>query len=197
MRATFRRISLYVLCLVVAGVLLAALPLLYGKHEPGYQHSEKSTLQSRLAKSGPTFGTASSEKGDLELVPFDTIVFERGPCSGTCPMYRMVLHKDGNATLVRDHLSTNSPSKFTGDVGSFHFARLAQLVSLARRSAEKDSYFGEWTDDYIVKISATAGGDSWTVSDYGQVAPPEVWALEELLHATYQNTEWELRGAGI
>ena len=47
-----------------------------------------------------------------------------------------------------------------------------------------------WTDDYWATITMRGHWDSWQVTDYGEVAPIEVWALERLLHGEYERIEW-------
>ena len=70
------------------------------------------------------------------------------------------------------------------------YARIAQFAEIARRAIGKEEYMGQWTDDYSVRITATHSNGSWTVLDYGQVAPPELWALEQVLLRQYDTLPW-------
>ncbi|WP_257386499.1 hypothetical protein [Tahibacter caeni] len=42
-----------------------------------------------------------------------------------------------------------------------------------------------------ITLSGRAG--QWRVSDYGEVAPVEIWALETLLHVQYERLDWILQ----
>lgn len=149
------------------------------------------TFDSRLAEHGKHFGSQGfndRRPPDQDVVPFDVIVFERSICFGECPNYRMALHRDGSAALV-DHTRGHS-GKLRGEISPATFARLAQLGQRARRSAAKSEYMAGWTDDYWATITMRGYADSWQVTDYGEVAPIEVWALERLLHSEYEQIKW-------
>lgn len=102
----------------------------------------------------------------------------------------MTLNKYGQATLERDHLLPADGRFYEGSISRFHFARLAQLAALADNMGITGSYRGQWTDDYTTIIKAKGDNGDWEVSDYGKVAPPAAWALETLLHSTYQEIKW-------
>jgi hypothetical protein len=64
------------------------------------------------------------------------------------------------------------------------------LVTLAKGTTTKRDYMGKWTDDSTAIIRVQAKNKAWTVTDYGRVAPVEVWALESLLHTFRERIEW-------
>jgi Domain of unknown function (DUF6438) len=123
------------------------------------------------------------------LIPYEWITFERTMCLGPCPVYRVVFLRDGTAKLTTDHLS-DDVRRYVGKISLKEFARLAQMVDAARKVSAWSSYRGQWTDDYEATITAGSYRESWTVTDYGEVAPMEVWALEQVLHLLRQDTEW-------
>ncbi|WP_386068955.1 DUF6438 domain-containing protein [Tahibacter sp. UC22_41] len=182
-------IAIY-LTVIIAGI--AAVPALLADEARPARCREQRTLDERLAEYGKAFGRRSGKDeawpADHDLLPFDTIVFERSPCFGDCPVYRMQLHSDGRAELV---------GTSRGDGGTFHsridtatFARLVQLGRRAQQTATRTEYLADWTDDYNATITLSGRAGRWRVSDYGEVAPIEVWALETLLHAQYERLEW-------
>lgn len=124
------------------------------------------------------------------LIPYEWIIFERrfDPRYD----YRVVLSRDGTAQLATDHFSDGA-QLFEGRISLKEYARLSQMVDAARRASSWSSYSGQWTDDSVVKIEAGSAQESWTVSDYGEVAPVEVWALEQVLDMIRQDIEWTAR----
>lgn len=171
---------------------IAAVPvLLAGETRPAPCHPLR-TLDERLAKRGKMFGWTYGKNeawpSDQELLPFDRITFERSPCFGDCPVYRMTLHGDGRAELI-DH-SRGHGGKFRGKIETATFARLVQLGRRAQQTATRAEYLAGWTDDYFATITLSGRAGRWRVGDYGEVAPVEVWALESLLHAQYERLHW-------
>ncbi|MBN8741829.1 MAG: hypothetical protein BGP24_07015 [Lysobacterales bacterium 69-70] len=174
---------------VLAGI--ATVPALLQGGSSGMSCDPDDGFDNRLAEHGKHFGSQAFNDRkplDQDVVPFDVIVFERSICFGDCPDYRMTLHRDGSAALV-DHTQGHG-GRFRGEISPATFARLAQLGQRARRSATKNNYMAGWTDDYWVTITLRGHADSWQVTDYGEVAPVEVWALERLLHSAYERIEW-------
>jgi hypothetical protein len=124
------------------------------------------------------------------LIPYESITIERGPCFGPCPVYEMTINRDGTALLTTDHLLPDNARRYSASIGLNDYARLAQVVEIARIAAPQAEYVGQWTDDFGVTITAKTSDGVWRVQDYGQVAPAELWALEELLHNTRNDLEW-------
>ncbi|WP_407353288.1 DUF6438 domain-containing protein [Luteimonas sp. R10] len=124
------------------------------------------------------------------LIPYESITIERGPCFGSCPVYKMTINRNGTALLTTDHLLPREALRYSASIGLKDYARLAQVVEIARRAAPRAEYMGQWTDDFGVTITAKTAHGAWRVHDYGQVAPAELWALEELLHHTRSDLQW-------
>ena len=124
------------------------------------------------------------------LIPYESISIERSPCFVSCPIYKMTLYRDGRAMLVDDHLLPEEARRYSAEIDLKDYARLAQFVEIARKGSKKDEYMGRWTDDYFVTITVMDSQGGWSVSDYGQVAPPEVWALQQLLFRQYATLRW-------
>ncbi|WP_457353770.1 DUF6438 domain-containing protein [Roseateles sp. P5_D6] len=127
----------------------------------------------------------------LEELPYDSISLERTACYGSCPVYVVTFFKDGKAVLEEKDLRDNRRTRYVGEMWIGEYVRLTQMVELARRSAQQTKYAGRWTDDYTAIVRATSKGETWSVSDYGRVAPVEVWALETLLHNFKEQGKWK------
>lgn len=92
--------------------------------------------------------------------------------------------------LTTEHLQPSRALRYSASIDLKEYARLAQVVEIARGAAQQSDYAGQWTDDFSVTITAKTANGSWRVHDYGQVAPAEVWALQELLHGTRNTLQW-------
>lgn len=147
------------------------------------------TLQTYI-EGGIQFLDEDEKQNVLRLIPYQSISLEQTPCFGQCPVYVCTLYKDGRATLVTDNLRDNEKKYYIGNISLGDYARLAQMVTLAKGSSTKQNYMAQWTDDSTVIIRAQAKDDTWVVRDYGRVAPVEVWALESQLRAFKERIEW-------
>lgn len=151
---------------------------------------QKSELETEIERGH--FGLLGHSDGKaLPFFPYESISLERTACLGPCPIYVVTFFNDGHATLVTENYGEKKKS-YTGEGGLLLYARLTQLVDLARPAAKEADYVAQWTDDYTAIIRVKSKNGVWRVSDYGEVAPPEVWALETLLHIYREKVEWKL-----
>lgn len=178
-----RVLRLATMLLLLAGAFVALPWLLYQDSKRPAFCDPPEGLQA-LLESG-AFHT-STDASIQALIPFTHITFSRGPCFGHCPVYRMVLHRNGQLEQL-DEAGVNH----RGSVGLETVARVAQLLQRAQAAATRREYLAGWTDDFTVEITAASPQGDWRVSDYGEVAPVEVWALEQVLHAIYLSTDWK------
>lgn len=125
------------------------------------------------------------------LFPFQSISLQRTLCGGNCPIYVMTLRRDGPATLVTQDLDQRQTKYFHADISPDLFARATQLAQEAMKTAKKQNYDGQWTDDYFAIMRVESAQGRWCVSDYGQVAPVQIWALEEVLHQFRGQIDWQ------
>ncbi len=153
-------------------------------------NTEPSTLQDYVEQGHSAFLDEKSKQRALRLLPYESISFERTYCFGDCPAYVFTLYKDGRATLVTDNLKGKGKKYYTAEIWLGDYIRMTQMVELARAASHEPGYMGQWTDDYTAIIRASSRSGSWTVSDYGRVAPVEVWALEMLLGNLKEQIEW-------
>ena len=185
----------YVLiCSLVIFVVIAAIsfgPLLLPVWRAHlYEHRAGPPELQRLIEraDGPTpEGLGSNSK----IFPYESISLETGPCFGPCPIYTLTLYRDGRARLVTDGFSAEKRQTYTARISPLDYARLTQLVFLARASAHESRYAGNWTDDSEAIVRADIDGRAWKVSDYGGVSPPEVWALIEILRSYRESIDWQ------
>jgi uncharacterized protein DUF6438 len=176
------------LSLVICGAVFGPLAIQEWRNHSLKKAAAQPTLQSYF-ESGELRHTGTVKPFE-SLLPYDSISFERGPCFGPCPVYEMTLYRDGRAALITHPFLEDERKMYRGKIRPEDYARLTQLVTAARNAAHQTEYAGQWTDDSTSTIRATFNGQTWQVSDYGMVAPPEVWALEMILHMYRDKMEW-------
>ena len=177
------------LLVLIVGALILGPALLSKWHSLAQSDTAtKPTLQA-LIESGE-LRNLESTKNILFLLPYDSISMQRVSGFGAGPGYLVTFYRDGRATLVIDEFPGHKRQSFSGQVSAQNYVRLTQLVASARAAAHRSRYAGMWTDDTSNAIRATSNGNTWEVSDYGRVAPPEIWALEKILHEFREQTEW-------
>jgi hypothetical protein len=185
-----RSVNVVIWTLVLGAALVATLfgPLLLSVwRAQGYEHRAGPPELQRIVERADDAGSIASR---YRAFPYGSISLEAGGCLGPCPPYMLTLYRDGRALLVTDHLLPNKKQAFTSRISPSVYARVTQLVFLARAASHEQHYSGGWTDDSEQVVRATSIGGTWEVSDYGEVSPPEVWALIQVLRSIRQSVEW-------
>jgi hypothetical protein len=131
--------------------------------------------------------------------PVTTIVLERTPCFGTCPVYTLTLHSSGQVEFVgANHCKAKSPQ--TGKISAPNFARLIKKIdeidffNLRKRYDGKnpDGSGSTVTDLPTRKTTVTRGDETKTVDNYFQ-GPPGLTELELLIDELAKSEKW-IRG---
>ncbi|WP_132145325.1 DUF6438 domain-containing protein [Luteibacter rhizovicinus] len=149
-------------------------------------------LQDHIEAGDLRLGPPNANTKDAALFPLEAVSLERTVCFGNCPIYVMTLRREGRASLITNDIGDNQIKYYEAEISPELFARATQLVQGAMQAAKKQQYAGQWTDDYSAIIRVESASGSWCVSDYGQVAPVQVWALEELLHQFRGKIQWHV-----
>ena len=188
------RWSVVVLLAALLSLAVAAMiwgPMLLHQRQMAVKAAEASrpTLQTYVEGGNSSYADDKA-KDVLPLLPYESISLERTGCLGDCPVYIATFYKDGHATLVTNNWRDKGKRKYTSTIWIGSYVRLTQLVALAKSAARQTEYSGEWTDDSTAIIRVRSNDQTWQVSDYGRVAPVEVWALELLLHDFREQIEW-------
>jgi hypothetical protein len=187
------------LFILVAGLL--ATPII--KHQLKLLHEKQSERNLAIKKANGIGIQGYIESGIFspeplsnevfnELLPYESISLQRTTCLGSCPDYKLTINRNGSAKLEVESWEFMQLKTFTGSISQRDFARLTQLAVSARRASHKSSYAGSWTDDYTVIITAESSDGKWTVSDYGQVSPIEVWTLATVMHGFRESIDWNV-----
>jgi Domain of unknown function (DUF6438) len=73
-----------------------------------------------------------------------SVRLSRGMCYGTCPVYEVVLRREGTASW-RGEAFTERLGEFEGQVDAADFLRLASFI-------ERAGFFG-WEDEYVAPVT--------------------------------------------
>ncbi len=184
-------------CTLLLGLIAAAIvfvPLLLPVwRAQAYEHRAGPPELQRIIEEGMHGDEARALAARRDVFPYDSISLDSGACFGPCPVYVLTLHRDGRAHLVTNDVWTNQPGRrmYVGRISPIDYARVTQMVFLAKAAARESSYAGNWTDDAKMVVQANGPGVDWQVSDYGGVSPPEVWSLILVLSSFREGIEWQ------
>lgn len=123
-------------------------------------------------------------------LPYESITLERSPCYGTCPVYRVSLHRDGRAEFEAIKYMPTS-GKFTSKVEVYEYGRLCYLLDQLHFMSLDPAYEADWTDDATYTITTTGKDRKKVVKEYGSVGPIELWAMQQAIDSIRQKLEWK------
>jgi hypothetical protein len=129
------------------------------------------------------------------------VTLERGPCFGTCPVYRVSLAGDGRVEFVGTRFVSREGT-VTSRVAPERVDRLVRSLGASGYFALADDYVSDApacgryaTDAPTVVISVrTAARDKTVRHDHGCVgAPAELTRMEQLIDSVAGTTRWTKR----
>src|SRR5437870_2245376 len=112
----------FALCLLISGWVAS----------PGRAQAAggDSSLASRYAfLNGASNGRRYTAAQIERAVGLDSIVFKRGPCYGTCPVYQVTLHSNGTARFIGGAFASRDGT-WIGRFDRYEYARLAYMIEL-------------------------------------------------------------------
>ena len=127
-----------------------------------------------------------------EALPYDSIELERTPCLGECPIYRVMFRKGGEAEY-HGTAHVERQGVWTGKIDIFSYGRLCFLIDDLRFRELSPRYAASWTDSATVDITVvpTSNRTRVTVSEYGGVGPPSLWAVQLSIDGVAESIDWE------
>ncbi len=149
------------------------------------QPSRDNTAHSRtLADAGPKDAEGISE-----------ITLERERCYGSCPVYKVILRRDGSATYIGKE---NAPriGEYKSQVVPYQplgaeFIRLAKLIASQGFVKMNDRYTEPVADAETVITSVVHNGKRKTIVNYGGQAPIELYGIERAIDGVASQIKWE------
>jgi hypothetical protein len=141
---------------------------------------------------------ASKSLADAELKDAEgisEITLERTRCYGGCPVYKVILRRDGSATYIGienvprigEYKSQVSPYQPLGA----EFIRLAKLIASQGYLQMDDRYTVLITDLETVITSIVHNGKRKTIVNYGNQAPIELYGIERAIEGVAAEIKWE------
>ena len=131
----------------------------------------------------------------MEWTTITEITLGRGPCLGTCPVFRFTATSQGRYSYEgRSHVEQLGPR--SGRFPGYLFARLAEVCADLRVLELDDRYAFDIDDASYVYVEVRhAGGFKAVHSDGGDLGPVRLWAFAALIEvAMRQAFEIEDRG---
>lgn len=126
----------------------------------------------------------------MQNLPYDSISLSRSPCYGTCPVYSVTFHRTGKAELDATEFLPKV-GKFAAEINLNTYGRLCYFIEDSRFRELKPDYHAPWTDDTTCVVTVTEGDRQTRVSDYGEVGPIELWAIQSLIDAVRNELDWK------
>jgi hypothetical protein len=131
--------------------------------------------------------------GTMEAGAITAVSLVRGPCFGTCPVYRVRLSRSGRAAYV-GHEFVERVGRYQGTVDPDRFDDLVRIIlQLGFVDLERE-YPPPGTDMSTHELVLWSGRRPWRVVDSGS-APPEFWAMAALVDAVGDEVDWRPVGS--
>ena len=128
--------------------------------------------------------------------PITRIVLERTACYGTCPVYKLTVHRSGQVVFAGEEY-VHARGIHHGRISAADFARITTKIQQMNFFKLRDRYDGKNPDGSGVtitdlptrKTSVTKGDQTKTVENYFR-GPPELKELEDLIDKVTKSTRW-------
>ncbi len=133
------------------------------------------------------------QPGDIQALTLD-----RGPCFGTCPVFRFTATSQGRYTYHGGSYADPAGER-SGRFPGYLFARLAEVCVELRVPELDDRYPGDFDDAPHVRVEVRhAGGVKVVHNETGDLGPVRLWAFAALIEvAMRQAFDTEGRRAGM
>jgi hypothetical protein len=118
-----------------------------------------------------------------------TISLQRTACFGTCPIYKVTLHRNGLASYDGRQFAKRTGS-FRASMDSLAFARLAELIYAEGFTDLDTSYREPVTDMPTTFVCVRWATGSKCVEHYGLVTPPNFGRIENAIDSAAERLQW-------
>lgn len=123
------------------------------------------------------------------------ITLERVRCYGGCPVYKVILRRDGSASYIgRENVPRIGKYKsqtYPYQPLGAEFIRLAKLVASQGYLKMNDHYTILVKDAETVITSIVHNGERKTIVNYGNEAPIELYGIERAIDGIAAQIKWE------
>jgi|SRR5215831_6090232 len=111
-------------------------------------------------------------------------------CEGRCPVYEVVLRKDGTASYEGTRYAERK-GKYHATGANYYFNRLATLMTNSRFRDFQNVYGPGGIDEGLVITSVTDSAGRKTVTDHGSHGPIELWGIEMAIEGSLSQIDWQ------
>ncbi len=119
------------------------------------------------------------------------IAFEKTPCFGSCPVYKLEIYKNRKMQLTSVKYQKPGEGNFSARLTRKAYKALINEFHRIQFSELKDSYSTKQVSDLPTRyISFTEEGETKTIMDYVG-APEQLTQLEEQLQKLVDTTRWK------
>lgn len=141
---------------------------------------------------GPSHSLAHAGLTDAEGI--SEITLERERCYGSCPVYKVILRRDGSATYIGKE-NVSRIGEYRSQVYPYQplgaeFIRLARLVASQGYLKMNDHYTALTTDSDTVITSIVHNGKRKTIVNYDNQAPIELYGIERAIDGVAAQIKW-------
>jgi hypothetical protein len=127
----------------------------------------------------------------LPIEQISEITYERiFGCLGECPMYKVVLRKDGTASYIGLRYAERK-GNYRSSYNEYYFTQIAKLISRNEYLNFKEQYGPSATDEGYIITSVAYGDQRKTIKNYGSEGPMELWSIEMALEGAMSQIRWE------
>lgn len=173
--------------------LLSTLPLsLAGMINGGCMRSKKSWWFTGLAVCAVLALLLAQQRRSVAAADAITeITVEHTACHGFCPVYKLILRRDGTATCIGVQ-HTDRIGRYKAEIGPFD--RLARAVEARGFFGLRDTYQRRVTDQAHVITSVVRGGRRKTVDNYADAGPQALWEIQAMTDGLAAGAHWRKVG---
>ena len=111
-------------------------------------------------------------------------------CEGECPMYKVILRKDGTASYVGTSYAERK-GKYTSRYNEYYFTQIAELMARNEYLNFKEQYGPTATDQGYMVTGVAYADQRKTIKNYGSQGPLELWTIEMALEGAISEIRWE------
>lgn len=120
----------------------------------------------------------------------DAIGLERTVCFGDCPVYTVIVSKDGRF-LYDGEANVKRIGHFTGKVDTNELREIFRFVSSIGFSRLADGYSYPMTDAASTFTMVRKDGREKIVWNYANSGPPSLWAFDQLIDKLLDDAHWD------
>ncbi|HEX3143044.1 MAG TPA: DUF6438 domain-containing protein [Pyrinomonadaceae bacterium] len=140
---------------------------------------------------GRSQAPGTSQSSGPQTSQLSEITYERiFGCEGPCPLYKVVLRKDGTASYVGSEHAERKGNYHAANIDSY-FNQLSKLIDREKYFSLQDSYGPRGEDEGVAITSVANDSRRKTVVDTGSHGPIELWAIEMSIEASVSQIKWE------